>query len=68
MHNQSLLLLNQARSGISLTADEVHLLATHASTHELMSCAQDLTIQGHGRRMGYSRKVFIPLTRLCRNH
>ncbi|HHX35343.1 MAG TPA: 5-amino-6-(D-ribitylamino)uracil--L-tyrosine 4-hydroxyphenyl transferase CofH [Gammaproteobacteria bacterium] len=68
MHNQSLLLLNQARSGIALTAEQVHLLAAHASSDELMSCAQELTIQGHGRRMGYSRKVFIPLTRLCRNH
>lgn len=68
MHNQSLLLINKVRSGTSLTADEVYLLAEHASVDELMTCAQELTIKGHGRCVGYSRKVFIPLTRLCRNH
>jgi len=34
---------------------------------ELMHEARRLREQGHGRRISYSRKVFIPLTRLCRN-
>ena len=33
----------------------------------LLAQARDLRGQGHGRVVSYSRKVFIPLTRLCRN-
>ncbi|MGE0875873.1 MAG: 5-amino-6-(D-ribitylamino)uracil--L-tyrosine 4-hydroxyphenyl transferase CofH [Burkholderiales bacterium] len=33
----------------------------------LMARARELKAAGHGRRVSYSRKVFIPLTRLCRN-
>lgn len=68
MPKQSLLLLTKARAGVSLSADEIYVLASEAAPEELMACAEELTIKGHGRRIGYSRKVFIPLTRLCRNH
>src|SRR5947207_2239906 len=34
---------------------------------DLMQEACRLRESGHGRTIGYSRKVFIPLTRLCRN-
>ncbi|WP_240048380.1 5-amino-6-(D-ribitylamino)uracil--L-tyrosine 4-hydroxyphenyl transferase CofH [Crenalkalicoccus roseus] len=34
---------------------------------ELMAEAAALRDQGHGRLVSYSRKVFIPLTRLCRD-
>jgi FO synthase len=34
---------------------------------ELMAAAADLRDQGHGRLISYSRKVFIPLTHLCRD-
>jgi FO synthase len=34
---------------------------------ELMMSAQRLTLAGHGRLVSYSRKVFIPLTQLCRD-
>ncbi|MGH8138045.1 MAG: 5-amino-6-(D-ribitylamino)uracil--L-tyrosine 4-hydroxyphenyl transferase CofH [Steroidobacteraceae bacterium] len=34
---------------------------------ELMTGAQRLTLAGHGRLVSYSRKVFIPLTQLCRD-
>jgi FO synthase len=34
---------------------------------ELMAAARDLRDQGHGQLVTYSRKVFIPLTRLCRD-
>jgi len=34
---------------------------------DLMAQARRLRERGHGRRISYSRKVFIPLTRLCRN-
>jgi len=34
---------------------------------ELLASARELRETGHGPRISYSRKVFIPLTRLCRN-
>ena len=34
---------------------------------ELITAAGRLRDDGHGRHMSYSRKVFIPLTRLCRD-
>jgi len=33
----------------------------------LMSAAESLTLAGFGRSVSYSRKVFIPLTELCRD-
>ncbi|WP_150303684.1 5-amino-6-(D-ribitylamino)uracil--L-tyrosine 4-hydroxyphenyl transferase CofH [Pseudomonas saliphila] len=68
MHEHGHYLLDKVRSGILLNADEIYLLAAEAAPSELMACAEALTLEGHGRRIGYSRKVFIPLTRLCRNH
>jgi FO synthase len=38
-----------------------------SSLHELMAEAAALRDAGHGRLMSYSRKVFIPLTQLCRD-
>ncbi|MET0988323.1 MAG: 7,8-didemethyl-8-hydroxy-5-deazariboflavin synthase CofG, partial [Steroidobacteraceae bacterium] len=46
-------------------ADLEALLATPLD--ELMAEAQRLTLAGHGRLVSYSRKVFIPLTQLCRD-
>ena len=34
---------------------------------DLLLSARALADQGHGRVITYSRKVFIPLTRLCRD-
>lgn len=61
-------LLEKARSGVELCAEEAYRVGREASLSDLVSSAETLTLAGHGRRMGYSRKVFIPLTRLCRNH
>ncbi len=33
----------------------------------LMACATQIRDDGHGRLVSYSRKVFIPLTELCRD-
>jgi len=33
----------------------------------LLETAEALTLEGYGRNVSYSRKVFIPLTRLCRD-
>jgi FO synthase len=43
----------------------VHLLT--APLDEIMAIARALRDQGHGARQTYSPKVFIPLTRLCRD-
>ena len=44
-------------------------LATLSETplDKLMSQAEIATISGHGTVVTYSRKVFIPLTKLCRD-
>ena len=42
-------------------------LATENDTPALMSAAAGLRDQGFGRVVTYSRKVFIPLTQLCRD-
>jgi FO synthase len=39
----------------------------HRSLPELMMQARAATLRHHGPRVSYSRKVFIPLTRLCRD-
>ena len=38
-----------------------------ADVSTMMQAARDLRDQGHGSIVSYSRKVFIPLTRLCRD-
>ncbi len=43
------------------------LLLEHASPEQLLPAAESLTLAGHGRVVTYSRKVFIPLTQLCRD-
>ncbi|MCC7079073.1 MAG: 5-amino-6-(D-ribitylamino)uracil--L-tyrosine 4-hydroxyphenyl transferase CofH [Burkholderiales bacterium] len=39
----------------------------HRQLPELMLAARAATLGRHGSRISYSRKVFIPLTRLCRD-
>lgn len=60
-------LLEKVLRGESLSSKESHRVASEAPSQALMSCAEEMTLEGHGRRMSYSPKVFIPLTRLCRN-
>ena len=67
MHDLALSLLDRAQAGHTLSPDDIHLLGEHASHAELLQAAEALTVAGHGTSVGYSRKVFIPLTRLCRN-
>ena len=60
-------LLDAASQGRIPTADEAlaGLLDVPAAT--LMPTAEALTLAGFGAAVTYSRKVFIPLTRLCRD-
>jgi FO synthase len=62
--------LARARAGKPLSVDEVESLlgARGAALDELCEIASGLRDLGHGRVVTYSRKVFIPLTMLCRDH
>ncbi|GAB18956.1 FO synthase [Gordonia effusa NBRC 100432] len=66
--------LRRARDGATINADEaaVLLAATGADLDDLCSSAArvrdaGLTAVGRDRQVTYSRKVFIPLTHLCRD-
>ena len=56
-----------ARSGARLSDAQLRSIAAGAPADALLACARALTLEGHGRLVGHSRKVFIPVTRLCRN-
>jgi FO synthase len=62
--------LARATSGKSLSVDEVEALlsARGPALADLTSLASNLRELGHGRTVTYSRKVFVPLTMLCRDH
>jgi FO synthase len=50
-----------------MSSQQALLLETETSLPELLARAEELTLRGFGRRVGHSRKVFIPLTHLCRD-
>ena len=50
-----------------ITRDEALALAAVADLDALMARAAALRDAAHGRTISYSRKVFIPLTQLCRD-
>jgi FO synthase len=60
-------LLDRAAAGHTLTPDEALAFAECGDLPALMEVAAALRDQGHGARVSYSRKVFIPLTQLCRD-
>jgi FO synthase len=52
-------------SGNTLSAAERAALTSPLA--EMLGAAEALTLEGHGPVVTYSRKVFIPLTKLCRD-
>jgi FO synthase len=62
--------LARAEAGKALSVAEVaDLLSSRGDDLErLMQLASRLRELGHGTRVTYSRKVFVPLTMLCRDH
>jgi FO synthase len=60
-------ILEQARAGERLTAEAALRLAEAADPFPLMRVAAELRDRAHGRLVSYSKKVFIPLTQLCRD-
>ena len=61
--------LRRASDGKTLSVDEAAVLmgARGPALDELLGIAGSLRDLGHGRTVTYSRKVFIPLTMLCRD-
>ncbi len=62
--------LARSRAGSPLTLDEAEALlsARGQDLEQLCEVAGRLRELGHGRTITYSRKVFVPLTMLCRDH
>src|SRR5215210_6901387 len=60
-------LLKEIETGRRLTAREALDLAASDDLPALTDVAASLRGRGHGARISYSRKVFIPLTQLCRD-
>ena len=60
-------ILTRAGAGQRLSASEAVALVDCADPRPLMPIAAALRDAGHGSLVSYSRKVFIPLTQLCRD-
>jgi FO synthase len=62
--------LARAETGRSLSIDEATALAEARGEQleELLAVAARFRALGHGTTVTYSRKVFVPLTMLCRDH
>lgn len=61
-------IIGRALDGERVTPDDGYRLIAADATElaSLMAAASQLRDRGHGRTITYSRKVFIPLTNLCR--
>jgi FO synthase len=59
--------LPQDLQGAPLSREAALALADGTDLESMMGAAAALALEGHGRRVSYSRKVFIPLTQLCRD-
>ena len=62
--NEKLLVESSSRR---LNDEEVISLASYDDTRSLMAVAAEIRDLGHQNTVSYSRKVFIPLTHLCRD-
>ena len=60
-------LLHRAMNGTAPTADDAAALAQCRDLPAMMQVAAELRDQGFGPHVTYSPKVFIPLTKLCRD-
>ncbi len=59
--------MRELAHGRAPTPEEAFELAACGELEPLMEAAAALRDRVHGNRISYSRKVFIPLTRLCRD-
>ena len=65
--DSSVSLFAAVQAGQSLSDDSALQLAQCTDLAGLMACAGRLRDQGFGNGVTYSRKIFIPLTQLCRD-
>src|SRR5690349_4642084 len=63
-------LMDKALNGRRLTREEGYALIAlpPGDLPSLFDAARALADQGHGRRVTFSAKVFVPLTTLCRDY
>jgi FO synthase len=61
-------ILAHAEEGRGISREEALLLMERADLPSLLQVAAARRDRFHGRRISYSKKVFIPLTRLCRDY
>lgn len=61
-------LLRQARKGQGVNREEAMALAEAAPLGELLAAASEVREQRKGKTVSFSKKVFIPLTTLCRDY
>src|ERR1700734_3866964 len=66
-HDTLTALLGAVADGRGPTPDETLALLPDAPVRDLLPIAESLTLAGFGEAVTYSRKVFIPLTQLCRD-
>jgi FO synthase len=59
--------LDSVLAGHEPTDEEALALSNNDDLSSLMNVAAQLRDRGHGKLISYSRKVFIPLTKLCRD-
>jgi 7,8-didemethyl-8-hydroxy-5-deazariboflavin synthase CofG subunit len=60
--------LARAEEGRGVTREEALLLAEQCDPDSLLRAASGVRERFHGRVISFSKKVFIPLTRLCRDY
>ena len=60
-------LLDAILTGYRPSTDDAKTIIGHATLDAMMRTAAALRDRGHGDVISYSRKVFIPLTQLCRD-
>ena len=60
-------ILDRAAAGARLSSEQALALADYDDLAALMPLAAALRDSGHGRLVSYSKKVFVPLTQLCRD-
>jgi FO synthase len=60
-------LLQRAACGDRLSADEVYTLDGESDLDQLMQAAAARRDLAHGQLVSFSKKVFVPLTQLCRD-
>jgi 7,8-didemethyl-8-hydroxy-5-deazariboflavin synthase CofG subunit len=60
--------LDRIREGLALDRDAAFRLASEAPLSDLLAAATELRARGKGTVVTFSKKVFIPLTTLCRDY